>query len=153
LPSTFWSPSLSRGCDRLLDEPLHSRPTLDKAGAPRHDMCAVTRALRFLALFSALFVVTVRCLGGFPLAAACAALPAVGVAEVCPADEPRDEDDTLAPVAMDDADDGSDAVIAPAEPRIRLLTHGRPSGDVCGALAAARALPSHAPSLDRPPRV
>jgi|GEM_PF-1355547 len=116
-------------------------------------MWAVTRALRFFALFSAFFVVTVRCLGGFPLVAACAALPGVGVAEICPAsDQPRG-DDTLAPVAIDDAEDGSDAVLAPTEPRIRVLTHGKLAGPECGALAGSRALPSHAPILDRPPRL
>ena len=115
-------------------------------------MWAVTRALRFLALFTALFVVSVRCLSGFPLAAGCVALSDATALEFCPAsDEPR-EDDTLAPVAIDDSDDGADAVLAPSEPRIRLLTHGGATGQECGALAAARALPSHAPSLDRPPR-
>ena len=126
---------------------------LDNPPAPRHDFGAVTRALRFLALFTALFVVTVRCLSGFPLATACVALSEAGASEICSAsDEPREEA-TLAPVAVEDSDDGADAVIAPSEPRIRLLTHGQASGVDRGALAAARALPSHAPNLERPPRV
>ncbi|MEI9940681.1 MAG: hypothetical protein WDO69_25995 [Pseudomonadota bacterium] len=113
----------------------------------------MTRALRFLALFTALFVVTVRCLSGLSLPSACVAVPEAGATEVCPAsDQPREED-TLAPVAMDDADDGADALIAPTPPHIRLLAHGEASAADCGALAADRALPSHAPSLERPPRV
>ncbi len=112
----------------------------------------MTRALRILALFTAVFVVSVRFLGAFPVAAECVALAAGGATEVCPAsDEPREED-TLAPVAMEDSDDGSDALIAPSPLRVRLLTAGEPTGNKCGVLAADRALASHAPSLDRPPR-
>jgi hypothetical protein len=108
--------------------------------------------LRLLALFTALFVVSVRCLSSFPVAAACAALLEPGVNQLCPvSDEPREED-TLAPVAMDDADDGADAVITPTSPSIRLLTYGAASGADCGALAADRALSSHARGLERPPR-
>jgi len=106
-----------------------------------------------LALFTALFVVSVRCLSGFPLAVACAALPDLGADQLRPvSDEPREED-TLALVAMDDSDDDSDVVITPAQPSIRLLSHGEPSGADCGALAADRALSSHARGLERPPRV
>lgn len=100
-----------------------------------------------------MFVVSVRCLSGFPLAAACAALPDLGIDQLCPlSDEPREED-TLAAVVMDDADDGVDALIAPGEPRIRLLTYGEHSGADCGASVADRALSSHARDLERPPRV
>ena len=112
----------------------------------------MTRALRFLALFTALFVVAVRSLGGFPLVAECGALMVSGASELCPAsDEPREED-TLAPVTMDDSDDSVDALITPAPVRVRLLTYREPSAAECGVLAEERALPSHAPSLDRPPR-
>lgn len=112
----------------------------------------MTRALRFLALFTALFVVTVRCLSGFPWAEACVALPDPGSIEVCPASDAPREHDSLAPVALDDTDDGSDAVLTPSPLRVRLLTYGDPSGTERGILARERALTSHAPSLERPPR-
>jgi len=106
-----------------------------------------------LALFTALFVVSVRCLSGFPLVAACAALPDFGTDQLCPlSDEPREED-TLAAVVLDDSDDGADALVTPGEPRIRVLTHGENSGADCGASAADRALASHSRDLERPPRV
>jgi hypothetical protein len=109
--------------------------------------------LRLLALFTALLVVSVRCLSGLPLTVACAALPDFGADQACPlSDEPREED-TLAPVVMDGADDGADALLSPSQPRIRLLTHHHASGAECGALAADRALSSHARGLERPPRV
>jgi len=112
----------------------------------------VTRVLRLLALFTAFFVVSVRCLSGFPLTVACAALPDFGADQLCPlSDEPREED-TLAPVLMDDTDDGADALLTPSQPRIRVLTYGNASGVDRGALAAARALSSHARGLERPPR-
>jgi len=130
-----------------------SRPALDNLTTPRHDFGAVTRALRFLALITALFVVTVRCLSGFPLAATCVAALAAGATEACPASDQPGEQDTLAPVALDDLDDDVDPVVAPSPLRIRLLTEREPTGADCGALVAARALPSHAPSLERPPRV
>ncbi len=110
------------------------------------------RALRFLALFTALFVVTVRSLSGFPAAASCVALAVTGVTEACPADDQPREQDSLAPVAANDSDDDADPVVAPSPPRIRLLSDGKAFAADCGALAAERALPSHAPSLDRPPR-
>ncbi|HKO52399.1 MAG TPA: hypothetical protein VJV79_32050 [Polyangiaceae bacterium] len=127
-------------------------PALDKALTPRHDSGAVIRVLRFLALFTAFFVVTVRGLSGFPLLAACAALPELGTSGVCPASEAPRENDTLAPVAVGDWDDGADAVIAPSPLRVRLSTSRDASRNGRGALAAERALPSHAPSLERPPR-
>ncbi|HET7540286.1 MAG TPA: hypothetical protein VFK05_10465 [Polyangiaceae bacterium] len=112
----------------------------------------MTRALRFLALFTALLVVSVRCLSGLPLVLACAALPDLGQNQVCLlADDPREED-TLAPVAVDDADDDTDALLAPSPPRVRLLTYRAASGLDRGALAADLALASHARGLERPPR-
>ncbi len=113
----------------------------------------MTRSLRVLALFTALFVVTVRCLSGFPVAALCVAPPAAEAAEGCQAsDQPR-EQDTLAPIALADSDDDADSVVVPSPPRIRLLSEGESSAAHCGVLADERALPSHAPSLERPPRV
>ena len=111
----------------------------------------MTRALRFLALFSALFVVTVRGLGGVPCNAG-RATPTAEATRVSPAsDEPR-EPDALAAIDLDDSDDDVDAVLAPSPVRIRLLTYGAALAGDSGALTAERALPSHAPSLDRPPR-
>ena len=93
-----------------------------------------------------------RCLSSFPLAVACAALPDAGANQVCLlADDPREED-TLAAVAMDEADDDADALVAPSSPRIRMLTYGAASGADRGALAAELALASHARGLERPPR-
>ena len=112
----------------------------------------MTRALRFLALFSALFVVTVRGLGGVPCNAGRATPTAAEATQVNPAsDEPR-ERDALAAIDLDDSDDDVDAVVAPSPVRIRLLTYGAALAGDGGALTAERALPSHAPSLDRPPR-
>ncbi len=133
---------------------------LDKAPAPRHDLGVVTRALRFLALLSAFFVVAVRCLGGFPLALACVeAAPSSDVStqaptsSACP-ESPASDDDTLAPVALDDdSDDGADALLTPAPVEVKLQFGAVCSGLACSALAHQRALPSHAPSLERPPRV
>jgi len=107
-----------------------------------------------LALFTTLFVVSVRFVGGFPWAAdgLALALDVGSASEVCPAsDEPR-EQDTLAPVAMDDSDDSSDAVIAPSPLHVRVLAYGEPPAKKCGVMAVERALASHAPSLERPPR-
>jgi hypothetical protein len=74
------------------------------------------------------------------------------VIECSPAsDQPR-EQDALAPVAIDDSDDGSDALIAPAPPRVRLLTYGESAGSERRPWVSERALMSHAPSLERPPR-
>lgn len=113
----------------------------------------MTRALRLLALITTLFVVSVRFLSGFPaLDCLALALSGDGAIEFCPAsDEPRDED-TLAPVAMDDVDDDADALIAPTPLRVRLRPSGEPPAAKCGVLAVDRALASHAPSLERPPR-
>lgn len=113
----------------------------------------MTRALRFLALFTALLVVSVRCFCGFPLSVACAALPDSSADQLCPiSDEPREED-TLAFVAMDDSDDGADVVITPAQPGIRLLARGEQTGADSRASTADRALSSHARGLERPPRI
>ena len=113
----------------------------------------MTRALRLLALFTTLFVVSVRFLSGFPAVDCLAlALSGGGAIELCPASEEPREEDTLAPVATDDADDGADALIAPAPLRVRLRPYGELPSAKCGALAVERALASHAPSLERPPR-
>ncbi|MET0792579.1 MAG: hypothetical protein ABW061_13745 [Polyangiaceae bacterium] len=114
----------------------------------------MTRVFRLFALLSAFFVVAVRCLGGFPLAMACVSASTEGERiAVCPAPEQPADDDSLAPVAaFDNEDDGAEPALAPPPVELSVLTFAEPTGLGCGALAAQRALPSHAPSLDRPPR-
>jgi len=136
---------------------VSSRPALDKEGAPRHDSEAVIRTLRFLALFTALFVVSVRGSSSASLAMACAALASAGADRVCvSADEPREQEEAALAAAMDaaddDTDDDADTVVAPSTPRIRVLAHGAAARARHGALAAELALASHARSLERPPR-
>jgi hypothetical protein len=113
----------------------------------------VIRALRFFALFTAFFVVSVRCLTGLPLAAVCVALPSGGVSEACPSSDLPREHDSLAPVTLEETDDDESPVVAPSMLRIRLLSDAQASGADRGALKAQRVLSSHAPSLERPPRV
>ena len=130
------------------------RPVLDNTFGSRHDLEAVIRALRFFALLSALFVVAVRCLGGFPLALVCVDAVVQGEgARACPAPDQPAEQDSLAPVALaDDADDGAEPAVTPAPVEIRLLGYAGSAGIGCGTLVAQCALPSHAPNLERPPR-
>jgi hypothetical protein len=114
----------------------------------------VTRALRFLALITALFVVLVRGSSVLSLALSCA-VPDPSADQLCPlADEPREESALASVVidAIDDADDDADAALAPSLPRIRLLSGGEASGMDRAALAAKLALASHARGLERPPR-
>jgi len=115
---------------------------------------AVIRALRFFALLSALFVVAVRCLGGFPLALACVDAVVQGDGtQARPASDQPAEQDSLAPVAFaDDADDGAEPAVTPAAVNIRMFGEAESEGMACGTLVAQRALPSHAPNLERPPR-
>jgi len=113
----------------------------------------VTRALKFLALFAALFVVSARCTSGFPLTLVCAVSADFSVERLCPvSDEPR-EQDTLAEVVWDESDDGAEAVIAPPEHRIRVLTPADASAADGAAHSTDRASNSHARNLERPPRV
>ena len=109
---------------------------------------------QLFALLSALFVVAVRCLGGFPLTVACvAASVAATESALCPASDPQADDDTLAPVAaFDGEDDGAEPALTPSPVEVSLLTFAEPIGIAGSVLVAQRALPSHAPSLDRPPR-
>ncbi len=109
---------------------------------------------RLFALLSALFVVAVRCLGGFPLAMACVSASVdAAQSSLCPASEQPADDDTLAPVtAFDSEDDGAEPALTPQPVEVSLLTFAEPAAMASGVLADQRALPSHAPSLDRPPR-
>ena len=116
------------------------------------------RVLRLFALLSALFVVAVRCLGGFPLAlvGVDAAVRSDG-SEVCPPSEPLPARDSLAPSAFDvdsddDSDDGAEPALTQAPVDVRLLGYAEFVALGCGTLTAQRALPSHAPNLERPPR-
>ena len=117
----------------------------------------MTRVFRLFALLAAFFVVAVRCLGGFPLAMACVSASTdtavdAPVTGVCPADE-APPDDTMAPVAaFDSEDDGAEPALAPPAVEISLLTFAEPVDAGAAAAAYQRALPSHAQSLERPPR-
>ncbi|MEP7052952.1 MAG: hypothetical protein ABJB12_21480 [Pseudomonadota bacterium] len=112
----------------------------------------MARALSLLALLSAFFVVAVRCLGG--PAASSANAPALHSAAACPSS--GDDDDQAATADLDDdSDDGVDPLPAlAASAPVRLVTFmdtkGRRLGR--GAAVAERPLPSHAASLERPPR-
>ncbi|MEO7033861.1 MAG: hypothetical protein ABI548_08260 [Polyangiaceae bacterium] len=112
----------------------------------------MARALWFLALLSAFFVVAVRCLSGAPASAPCAI--ATDSAEA--RSSSPDEDEPLASADLDDdSDDSADplpALAAPPATRLVTFTDTQGTGLECGALVALRALPSHAASLDRPPR-
>ena len=112
----------------------------------------MTRALRFLALFTALFVVTVRGLGGLPSNAGRATPTAAEATQVSPASDEPGQQDALATIDLDDSDDEIDALVAPSPVRIRLLTYDAALVANRGGFTPERALPSHAPSLDRPPR-
>lgn len=109
---------------------------------------------RLFALLSAFFVVAVRCLGGFPLAVACvSASVEEQQVSACPAPDQPADDDTMAPVAaFDSEDDGAEPALAPPPVEVSLLTYAEPTGIGGVVMADQRALPSHAPSLDRPPQ-
>ncbi|MEO8901869.1 MAG: hypothetical protein ABI488_08385 [Polyangiaceae bacterium] len=108
----------------------------------------MARALWFLALLSAFFVVAVRCLN---LAAAPASVA------VSSAEARSDEDEPLSSADVDDDwDDRADSLAAVAAPAITPLvtfTDTQGTGLESGALVSQRALPSHVASLERPPRV
>jgi hypothetical protein len=117
----------------------------------------VARVFRLLALLSAFFVVAVRCVGGFPVVMVC--VPAVALSSeqapssVCPPSDQPASEDTLAPVDVADGeDDGAEALLTPSALELALPPFAEPSAAARGALAAQRPLPSHAPSLERPPR-
>lgn len=112
----------------------------------------MARALWLLTLFSAFFVVAVRCLSGFSDAPSASAPSGV---EARPSAGNEGGQDTPADLD-DDSDDGADpqpALAATAPARLLTFTDTQGTGLECGALAAQRALPSHAASLERPPRV
>lgn len=114
----------------------------------------MARWFRFFALLSALVVIAVRSVSGLPLAQACNASLLAGQAlQICPPSEQPADEDLLAPVAInEDADDGADALLTPAAVDVRVLSSGEGGFVVSGAIAPQRALPSHAQSLERPPR-
>jgi hypothetical protein len=114
----------------------------------------MVRAFQVLAVLSAFFVVAVRCLGAFPLLVANADSPLTGrsVEARSSSGVPVDPGSMAISEADDDADDGAEAFIAPAAVRLVALAPAAAAGLVGGARAHERALPSHAPSLDRPPR-
>jgi hypothetical protein len=114
----------------------------------------VTRVLRLLVLFAAFFVVAARCLGSYsPLASS--AEPSSGASESQARPSPSAPIDQDAPCTADlddDSDDGADALLAPAPVRLSTLVDEAPAGLGRGVWAAQGPLPSHASSLERPPR-
>ena len=116
----------------------------------------MARALWLLALLSAFFVAAVRCLSGS--VSSCASASGTSSTETrALSGDSDDEDGQAAPADLDDdSDDNAEPLpaLAAASP-VRLLTFADQQGTglPCGALAAERPLPSHAPSLERPPRV
>lgn len=113
----------------------------------------MTRALRFFALLSALFVVAMRFSSVLPLAIACTgALPEAGAVPACSeSDAPSSEDD-LALVGFDNDADDNVELLAPASVKIELQGFATTATSQRGALALERARPSHRSGLERPPR-
>jgi hypothetical protein len=111
------------------------------------------RAFRFFALFSALFVVYMRCSSGLPLALVCNYALPESAHVVCPGSEEPASEDSLAPVAVDDdSDDDADPLLSARAVEVTLLTFAEPASKLRGTLASELALTSHARSLERPPR-
>ena len=112
----------------------------------------MARALWFLALLSAFFVVAVRCLSGLPSATLTSS--AASGTEARPSSGNEGDQDSSADLE-DDSDDNADplpALAARGAARLFVFTDTTGTGLECGALVAQRALPSHAASLERPPR-
>lgn len=112
------------------------------------------RALRFLALLSAFFVVAVRCFGGLPLLIGCSEPAASAVIALCASSEQSADDGTLALSAeVDDGDDDVEPALTPAALPLEVAPFIDVSAPRAAIRRAAGPLPSHAPTLDRPPRV
>ena len=119
-------------------------------------MGSVTRVLWLLALLTAFLVVAAR-LAGLPLAVAFAAEdpPDFAVQQLCQdeRDEGVGDGASTPPVEVDDdQEQGSAPLMHLASVALKLPPDGESRGLLAGALVDQRALPSHAQSLDRPPR-
>jgi hypothetical protein len=115
----------------------------------------VARAFRFLALLAAFLVVVARSASGLSFAVGSLAqgFSGSGISEARPStDAPVDQDTSAVADLDDDADDGVDALIAPAPVRLVALADEAGAALGCSAWVEQRALPSHALTLDRPPR-
>ena len=111
----------------------------------------MARVLWLLALVTAFLVVAVR-LAGLPLAVASAADDLRGAAGEGKG-EPFD-DDALSPVEVDDdAEHGSAPFMPAASVALELPPNGDPGRVGCSAWVEQQPLPSHAPTLERPPRI
>ncbi|HEY3665983.1 MAG TPA: hypothetical protein VGL19_08290 [Polyangiaceae bacterium] len=117
-------------------------------------MSEVTRVLRLLVLFAAFFVVAVRCFGSYSaLASAAEPSSRVSKSQARPSPSaPIDQDAPCTAELDDDSDDSADALLAPAPVRLSALIDDAPAGLDRGVWAAQGPLPSHASSLERPPR-
>ena len=112
----------------------------------------MARVLWLLALVTAFLVVAVR-LAGLPLAVACAADDLRDAAGEGKGD--HFDDEALSPVEVDDddAEHGSAPFMPAASVALELLPNSDPGRLGCSAWAEPQPLPSHAPTLERPPRV
>lgn len=118
----------------------------------------MARALWFIAMLSAFFVVAMR-LAGLPLAVACAAaeLPTANTDACVDSRGSHDTDDDAPPLNLDDSDDdeaahGSAPLMTPPSPQVDVPVREASAGLGSGALAEQLALASHVRDLDRPPR-
>lgn len=114
----------------------------------------MTRALRFFALLSALFVVALRFSSVLPLAIACTGvLPDAGAVPACSESDAPSSDDDLALVGFDsDSDDSPEPLLAPAAVEIDVPDFATTATSQRGVLAFEPARPSHRSGLERPPR-
>ena len=115
----------------------------------------VARAFRFLALLAAFLVVAARCASGLSFAVPSLAegFSGSGISEARPStDAPVDPAASAVADLDDDSDDGVDALIPPATQRLVALADEAGAAVGCGAWVDQRALPSHALTLERPPR-
>ena len=115
----------------------------------------MARVLSLLALVTTFLVVAAR-LAGLPLAVAAATDEPQSVAgsELRPT-EPSEDADASAAAPFEEDDDveiGSAPLMPLSSVALQLPPDGEPSGVVGDSLSHQQALPSHAQSLDRPPR-
>ena len=115
----------------------------------------MTRAFRFFALLSALFVVALRFGSALPLAVVCTeAIDDASSEPECSLSEAPRETEQLAVAAIDDAtDDAGDPLLSPPAVEVEQPPFDEASSRSRGVLAADPHSASHDSGLDRPPRV
>lgn len=115
----------------------------------------MTRALRFFALLSALFVVALRFGSALPLAVVCTeAIDDATSEPECTLSEAPLEAEQLATAAIDDAsDDAGDPLLSPSAVEVEQPPFDVASSRGRGVFAADPPITRHGSGLDRPPRV